>query len=154
MKTREMIDKFLAARRIAIVGASTDEKHISRMLMRELMNRGYEIVPINPRADQIEGQKAYNNLKDIPVCPNAVLIAVPADKAFDICREAKAVGVDLIWLFRSAATGPKASDAISFCQDNDIDVIPGYCPFMFLPNSGFIHSLHAFFLKLGGKYPS
>jgi CoA binding domain len=44
----EPIDDFLAQKRIAIVGISREEKSMSVILFKELCDRGYDVVPVNP----------------------------------------------------------------------------------------------------------
>ena len=54
------------------------------------------------------------------------------------------------------ATGKGAVDpyAVEFCEKNGIEVVVGECPFMFLPQTGFVHRLHGFCKKLTGRYPN
>ena len=48
--TLRQIDDFLALKRIAVVGVSHEPKDFSRLLFRELKQRGYDLVPVHPRA--------------------------------------------------------------------------------------------------------
>ena len=51
---------------IAVVGASRDEKKDAHTVPRYMKDRGYEIVPVNPTAQEILGERAYPNLLEIP----------------------------------------------------------------------------------------
>lgn len=153
MGIRQLIDKFLAETRVVMVGVSSDEKHFSRILMRDLISRDYEIVPVNPNQEEIDGIKVFSNIEDIPDCPRAMLFLVPAEKTMGICRQAPSAGIEMVWFYRSIGQGAYSQDAVEYCRKNDIEVIPGYCPYMFLPDPGFIHSAHVFLMKLAGKYP-
>lgn len=44
-------------------------------------------------------------------------------------------------------------EAVAFCQERGILVVPGQCPFMFLPDAGTGHRLHGFIRKIPGCYP-
>lgn len=153
MSTRSLIEDFLAVKRFAFVGVSGDPKDFSRILMREFIKRGYDPVPVNPNQAKIEGQPAYDSVKDIDPPIKAVLIMTGLESALNVLNDCKQAGVGLVWLYRSIGKGAMSSEAIEFCEQNNIGVIPGFCPFMFFPNTGFIHRLHAFFKKIKGSYP-
>jgi predicted CoA-binding protein len=65
MATKKQIDEFLSCKRIAVIGMSRTKLEYSRMLMDEYKSGGYEIIPINPAADEIAGVKCYKNIKDV-----------------------------------------------------------------------------------------
>ena len=48
MASKRAIDSFLSCRRIAVVGVSRDPKDFSRAVLRELLKRGYDVVPVSP----------------------------------------------------------------------------------------------------------
>jgi len=51
------ISDFLNLRRIALIGVSRDPKDFSRVLLRELCERGYDMVLVNPSADKLEKKR-------------------------------------------------------------------------------------------------
>ncbi|MFO7318559.1 MAG: CoA-binding protein [Clostridia bacterium] len=51
---------------IAVVGLSAKEDRPSYLVARELQRQGYRIVPVNPRYDEVLGEKAYKSLDDVP----------------------------------------------------------------------------------------
>ena len=63
--THQIIQEFLAVPRLAMVGVSTNEKHFSRLLYREFLKNGYEVVPVNPHANDIAGVTAFPKLSEI-----------------------------------------------------------------------------------------
>jgi uncharacterized protein len=147
------IEHFLATKRLAMVGLSRDPKHFSGMLFMELIHRGYDVVPVNPNAKEVLGHPCFERVQDIQPPVEAALILTPAyatDAAVEDCSHG---GVRQIWLYRAGSTGGAVTDsAIAFCRDHDIEVIPGECPFMFLPRNG-LHAIHGFINKLIGRYP-
>lgn len=95
---------------IAIVGLSRSFHKDSQFIARYLQNAGYTIVPVNPGADEILGEKAYPDLKSIPFKIDAVDVFLPpklipqaVDQAVDI--EAKA-----IWLQLGTGPNPKEKE--------------------------------------------
>ena len=65
MTIMERIQDFLGQKRFAIVGVSQSPKDFSRALFREFRERGYEPVPVNPAAREIEGQPCFPRLQEI-----------------------------------------------------------------------------------------
>jgi hypothetical protein len=63
---REIADILDKYNTIAVVGLSRDSYKASRQVAEYLQDNGYEIVPINPFADEIMGEKAYDSLLDMP----------------------------------------------------------------------------------------
>jgi predicted CoA-binding protein len=70
----EILEVLRAARRIAIVGASPDAARPSNGVMRYLLDRGFECVPVNPNADEVLGVRSYGSIEE----------AVGATGRFDI----------------------------------------------------------------------
>jgi predicted CoA-binding protein len=60
------IARALASRTIAIVGLSKDPSKPSSDVALYLLSRGYKIVPVNPTANEILGEKCYRSLVDLP----------------------------------------------------------------------------------------
>jgi acetyl coenzyme A synthetase (ADP forming)-like protein len=67
-------------RSVAVIGASDSEGKIGNSVMKNLINGGYpgEIYPINPKADEILGKKAYKSVLDIAGDVDLAVFAVPA----------------------------------------------------------------------------
>lgn len=153
MTVRERIDDFLAQKRIAFAGASRDEKHFSRALLREFVRRGYDVIPVNPAAGEIEGLKCFPRVVDIAPAPDAVLVLTAAKASEAVVEDCARAGVTRIWLYRATGEGAVSEPAIDLCESHSISVIPGYCPFMFLPATQWLHRVHGFFMRLTGSYP-
>jgi hypothetical protein len=56
-------------------------------------------------------------------------------------------------MYRAGGQGAVSEDAVRFCREHEIQVIPGQCPFMFWPDAGIGHRLHGFIRKITGRYP-
>lgn len=65
---------------VAVIGASSESGKIGNSVMKNLVNGGYagQIYPINPKADQILGYKAYPSVKDVPGPVDVAVFAIPA----------------------------------------------------------------------------
>jgi uncharacterized protein len=151
--TRESIDRFLQQRRIAIVGVSRTPKDFSRAIFDEFRRRGYDVVPVNPNANEIDGVTCYKSVKDISPAVDAALLITTPKVTEQVVRDCAATGVKHVWMQRGEGIGSVSPEAVAFCEQNGINVVPGQCPFMFLPATPFFHRIHGFVKKLSGSYP-
>ena len=80
---------------IAIIGASTTEGKVGHDILKNLVEQGYEgnIIPVNPKADEILGQKAYPTISDIPDEVEMAVVVIPAKFVPDVCKECGEKGV-------------------------------------------------------------
>ena len=74
------MDRIMNPRAVAVIGASDGEGKIGNSVMKNIINGGYagELYPINPKADEILGKKAYKSVKDVPGVIDIAVFAVPA----------------------------------------------------------------------------
>jgi predicted CoA-binding protein len=147
MSLRQEIADFLGRKRIAVVGVSTEPAGFSRRLFREFAARGYDVIPVNPKAEEIEGRRSFASVCDIDPRPEAVLVMTPAGHTDAVVRDCAASGVDSVWMYRAGGPGAVSESAVKFCRERGIHVIPGECPYMFFPNAG-LHAVHGWFHKM------
>ena len=153
MTSMERIRDFLGQKRFALVDVSRQPKELSRALFREFVARGYDTVPVNPEADQIDGRPCFARLEDIQPHIDSVLLMTTPAVTDRLVRDCAAAGIKRVWMYRGGGTGAVSKEAIQFCESNGISVIPGECPFMFLPGGAWVHRLHGFVRKIAGSYP-
>lgn len=148
------VREFLAQRRIALVGVSRNPKDFSRMLFREMCDRGYDMVPVNPAVSEVESRRCFGRLQEIdPPAEGALVMTAPQDTE-RVVRDCVEAGVRRVWMHRGGGQGAVSNEAADFCHKNGIHLVEGYCPFMFLPHTQFVHRVHRFLLKLLGRYPA
>jgi predicted CoA-binding protein len=75
-------------RRIAVYGMSTDPGRASHKVAAFLQSKGYDILPVNPRADSIMDRKSYPDLMSIPGAVEIVDVFRPPDQALEVVNEA------------------------------------------------------------------
>ena len=115
---------------IAMVGASANDIRPSYFAMMYLLNKGYQVIPVNPGAlgKTILGQKVYASLKDVPAPVEMVDIFRESQYAPDIARETVAekdrLGVKVLWM----QLGVISPEAEKIGQDAGLTVIMNRCP--------------------------
>jgi len=91
--------EILALDRIAVVGCSTTPGKDAHEIPKYLLDHGYDVVPINPFADEVFGRKCYDSLADVPGEVGIVDVFRPSDEVADIVDAALARDEDaVIWL--------------------------------------------------------
>ncbi len=95
---QQTITAFLEAGPFAVVGASVDRSKYGNKVLRCYQQNGREVFPINARADQVEGLKAYPSLAALPVPVKAISVITPPAITEQVVRDAAAAGVTHIWM--------------------------------------------------------
>ncbi len=153
MSPLEQIQDFLDHKRVAVVGVSRQRGDFSRGLFREFMARGYDMVPVHPAAQEIEGRPCYQRLQDIQPPVDGVLIMTPPEVTAKLVNDCAQAGVKRVWMFRGVGRGAATANTVNACEDQGMSVIAGECPYMFFPRGGWVHRFHGLVRKIRGAYP-
>jgi hypothetical protein len=100
-------------RTIAVVGLSANPDRDSHRVARYLKEQGYQIVPVNPKAEEILGQKCYASLKEIPFSVDIVDIFRKIEAIPAVVDEAIATGAKVVWMQLGLAENQSAQKARS-----------------------------------------
>ncbi|MGW1091353.1 acetate--CoA ligase family protein [Streptomyces sp. NPDC002596] len=104
--------RLMEPRSVAVIGASNEQGKIGNSVMRNLIDGGFsgEIHPVNPRADDILGRKAYKSVTDVPGEVDVAVFAIPAKFVASALEEVGRKGIPNAVLIPSgfAETGEQA----------------------------------------------
>lgn len=117
---REFLDKKNA---FAVVGASRDPKKYGHQVYKDLRNAGYEVYPVNPKANEILGDTCYPSLEDLPIKPDVADLVVPPQVTEQAVKTCKNLEIMKVWM----QPGSESETAINFCRENSMTVIHGVC---------------------------
>lgn len=149
MVPRTSIDDFLSQKKLAVIGVSRDTKKFANLAYRFLKTHGYIVYPVNPNAEQVEGDRCFPNIKSLPEKVEGALVVLPPEKTMKVLPEIIEAGIKHIWLQQQT----DSPQAIQFCKDREINVVYGECIMMFSEPLTFPHRLHRFGKKVIGKLP-
>lgn len=96
---REMLDKKVWA----VVGATAKKDKFGYKVWRKLVQHGYEVYPVNQNYKEIDGQKCYKSLEELPEKPDVINFIVPSIAILDMLPTAKKLGVNYLWCQPGAA---------------------------------------------------
>lgn len=150
MTTRAAIDGFLGGKRLALAGASRGGRKFGNNALRELRAKGYEVVPVHPHADAIDGVPCARTLADLPPGIESLLLCVPPAQTERLVGEAAAAGIRRVWMQQ----GAQSPGAIAFCEANGIAVVHGECVLMFAEPAGWLHRAHRGLRRVFGRMPA
>ena len=109
--------------------------------------------PVNPNAEEVEGDKAYASLTAIPGGVEAVVIGTRPERADATMREFDALGIKNVWMHRSFGGGSVSETATRYGRAHGITVIDGGCPCMFGLTADTGHKVMKVFATIAGNIP-
>jgi predicted CoA-binding protein len=83
---------------IAIIGASNDRNKFGNKAVRAFQQQGYEVFPVNPKEETVEGLPAYQSIADVPVRPDKISVYLPPPVLLKVLPAIAAKGCDEFWL--------------------------------------------------------
>ena len=122
--TDEEIRKFYIFRNIAVVGMSRDPAKEAHSVPKYMIERGYNIIPVNPLASEILGRRTYSRVSDIKSQVDIIDIFRPSNDVLPIVEDSiKKHGISVIWL----QEGIHNVEAEKIALDNKIEVVFNRC---------------------------
>ena len=121
--TDEQIKKFYKLKNIAVVGMSKNPEKAAHYVPKYLAERGYNIIPVNPTADEILSKKCYSELSDISESIDIVDVFRPSEQVMPVINEAIKLRPKVIWL----QEGIHNVEAESLAKKAGIEVVFNRC---------------------------
>ena len=90
---------------VAVIGASPDRQKFGNKALRAFRQQGYTVVPINPNAAEVEGERAYASVLDYPGAFDEATVYVQPEAGVVVVEELKQKGVPVVWLNPGADGG-------------------------------------------------
>src|SRR5690242_127502 len=107
------IQDFLAQKRIAMVGISRAPKDFSVSLFQELIGRGYDIVPVNPKTPNVLGHTCFARVQDIEPPVDGALVMTSCKATPGIVNDCYEAGIRRIWMYRAGGKGAVDENAVA-----------------------------------------
>jgi hypothetical protein len=149
MVTLNQIQDFLAPRKMAMAGVSRNPKKFGGAIFKELKEKGFELYPINPNAEEIQGVKCYKSVSDLPAEVEHLFIVTPKYETDVVARAAVSKGMKMVWIQQQSET----PEAVKTIEEAGIPLIYKKCIMMFADPVKSVHGFHRFLVKTFGGYP-
>lgn len=148
---KEIIQEFLKNKKVAIAGASNNKDNFGTSILKELAKKDFELYPVNPNCEEIEGRTCVSSIKELPSDVENLILAVPPKLTEEIVEQCVETPIKRVWMIRGVGKGAYSEKAHKICKDNGIEVVYGFCPLMFYGEG--VHGFHFWLRKTFGKLP-
>ena len=102
----------------AIIGASNNPEKYGYIVLQDLKDSGFNVIPINPHEEKILGLKVYKTVLDYPENIDIAVIIVQPEVTEQVVKQVKEKGIKIVWM----QPGSESEGAIQFCKDNGMEV--------------------------------
>jgi predicted CoA-binding protein len=110
-------------KRVAMVGLSDDWSRPSNFAAKYLLDHGFEVIPVNPKYDEILGQKCYADLREIPTPVDIVDLFQRVERIPPFVDQAIEIGAKVVWL----QLGIVHEEAAQKARDAGLEVVMDRC---------------------------
>jgi len=120
---KEMKEILLSTKTIASVGLSSNQEKESYWIVSYLKEQGYKIIPVNPTATEIFGEKVYPSLSAIPDKVDVVQVFRKPEDVPPVVDEAIKIGAKVVWMQEGIVNEEAAQKA----RDAGLQVVMDAC---------------------------
>lgn len=149
---QELAQAFLDQETFAVVGVRRTVDDAANGIYRRMRELGMTVYAINPHAEEVEGDPCYPNLSSTPRTPQAVMIVTRPEISLDVVKECAELGIEYVWMHKSIGNSV-SEEAVEFCHQNAIHVIPGACPMMYMEPVDIFHKCMRGVMATFGRIP-
>jgi predicted CoA-binding protein len=121
-----LIEILKESKTIAIVGCSRDPKKAAHTVPKYLKDQGYRIIPVNPFAEEILGEKVYRTLSEIKNPIDIVNIFRPSEECLEVVKNTIKIKPKVIWM----QLGIKNTEAAQLAEKSGIKVVMDKCMYI------------------------
>ncbi|SHI43365.1 CoA-binding protein [Lutispora thermophila] len=105
----------------AVIGATQNTEKFGYKIYKRLKEKGYEVYPVNPVCEAIDGDICYKNLSSLPKVPEVINMVVAPEKGKTYIEEAAALGIKYVWF----QPGTHDNEILRLAKDKDMEMLLG-----------------------------
>ncbi len=105
---------------IALVGASNDPSKYGNKILLNLKSKGFNVIPVNTKEEEIDGSPVFKSVSDIKECPSIINFVVPPGVGIKITKDLVEKGYDNFW-YQPGAESEEISNYLESKKKNYID---------------------------------
>lgn len=108
-------------KKIGLVGATTNKSKFGYKILKDLVAKGYEVYPITPNYDEIEGIKTYKSVKNLPEV-DILNFVVPPKIGLNVTKEAYENGFKKFW-YQPGAESEEIKEYLESIKDPEVEYL-------------------------------
>lgn len=128
MIQKEHIEQFFGTSKIAVVGASRNKHKFGNMIFSGLQKRGYNVIPVNPFAEEIEGVKCKKSIAELDSSDTALVLVTHRNETDAIADLAIKLGFTQLWIQTDCDT----ENTPLLAQNKKLNIIYKLCILMLM----------------------
>ncbi|BAT71057.1 conserved hypothetical protein [Thermosulfidibacter takaii ABI70S6] len=132
MDAQKMLEKALSwlknYKTFAVVGATTNEDKYGFKYVKALVDEGYNVLPVNPKYQEVYSTTCYPSLKELPEQPDVVISIVAPKVSMNVAKACSDLKLERIWLPPETWN----EDVLELCEKEGLDYVCNICPLMAL----------------------
>ena len=148
--TRKSIETFLSSRKLAIAGVSRDPKKFGHSIFKELKEKGFEVYPVNPNTDNINGTPCFHSISALPLDVRSLVILTPKPQTLQLVKDAVEKGMDNIWIQQLSET----KESLAYLSGRPLNLVSNECILMWIEPVKSVHKFHKTIRKIFGLLPA
>ncbi len=117
------LEDFTSQEALAVAGVSRHARGFGYKVWRHLQAMGIRAYPVNPRGDEVEGERLYPTVKDLPEVVGGVVTVVPPERTLQVIEDCVEMGITRIWM----QPGSESDEAIALAEDKGMEVVARQC---------------------------
>jgi hypothetical protein len=147
--TKKEIADFFDSKKFAVAGVSRESSKFGRLVYQSMKKKGYPVVPINPQAAEIGGDKCYQAVEELPPGVDALIVLTKEKETTEVVKKAIAKNIKKIWIQQESEN----AETIAFAEQEGILLIVHECILMFMEPVEGIHKFHRWVKNIFGANP-
>jgi predicted CoA-binding protein len=108
---------------IAVIGANNHPEKYGYVIYRDLKRKGFKLFPINPKTAEVDGDRSYARLSELPETPSIVDFVTPPPVTLKILVECLTLNLKNVWL----QPGSESPEVMEFVQENNFNYLANAC---------------------------
>lgn len=107
----------------AVVGASQNKEKFGYKVFKNLVMRGFELVPVNPKGGELLGFKVEEKLENVSRVIDVVIFVVPPVVSNEVLKSVEKLSINKVWF----QPGTYDLNGIDFCEEHNIEFVKDAC---------------------------
>ena len=109
--------------KIALIGASNDNLKFGYKIYKDLLSKGYDVTPINPKEIMIEGVRSIQNIELMTKSPDIIDFVIPPKVALEEAKKLQRNGYNNFWF----QPGSESNELIDYLKTTNLNYLVNEC---------------------------
>lgn len=123
MSNEEIAELLDGKHSFAVIGASNNEEKYGYKIYKQMKDADFEVYPVNPRNELVQGDRSYDNLYQLPKQVDVLNFVVPPEVSLSVTKTALKIGYKTFWY----QPGSYNQEVLDLHKDLDTKVISDRC---------------------------